>query len=90
MAALRRLFLLTLLGVTSLLLCTVGVVMFHVGLMILLPWSLAAKAVTVAGLGLVYCLVACVLLRYACQESTWMRLSGASQWLDRLVGPDRK
>ena len=67
------------------LLC-VGVVLFHVGLFILLPWTLAAKAVLGMVLGLAYVIIGGSALYAAMDEKTWMEQSGAAGMLKEALG----
>lgn len=56
-----------------------GVSLFHVGLFILLPWTVTTKAVLGMFLGVVYAAAGGVALRAALNEKTWMEKSGASE-----------
>ena len=74
-------------------LIALGVLLLHAGLFILLPWSLAAKAVLGMILGLVYAILGGVALRMALDEGAWLSKSGAADMLkDALarstVAPD--
>lgn len=60
----------------------VGVVLFHVGLFVLLPWTVKAKAVLGMCIGLVYVVLGGVALRAAMDEKTWMDKSGATEMMD--------
>jgi hypothetical protein len=62
------------------LLC-IGVVLFHVGFFVLLPWTVKAKAAMGMFLGLAYMILGGAALRMALSERTWMEKSGASQLL---------
>lgn len=66
-----------------------GAVLFHVGLFVLLPWTVEAKAVLGMGLGLVYMLGGGVVLRIAMEERTWMEKSGADKMLKDAIGQSR-
>ena len=77
------------LGLTVGLIC-VGVVLFHVGLFILLPWHVAAKAVFGMILGLVYVVIGVVVLRTAMAEKTWMEKSGAAQMVAEAINQSKK
>jgi hypothetical protein len=55
----------------------IGVVLFHAGLFILLPWSAEVKAV----LGLVYVISGSIALGAAMNEKLWMEKSGAAEML---------
>ena len=71
-------------------LIAVGVVLFHVGLFLLLPWSVEVKAAAGMGLGLIYAVIGGVLLRAAMDERTWMAKSGAGAMVnDALREPNR-
>ncbi|MCE9614455.1 MAG: hypothetical protein K8T26_09275 [Lentisphaerae bacterium] len=58
-----------------------GVLMFHIGLFILLPWSMAAKALLGMILGGGYIAAGWVALRAAFQEQAWMDKSGVTELL---------
>jgi len=77
---------LLLMGLMIGLIC-LGVLLCHVGLFILLPWSLAAKAVLGMALGLVYVVIGAVALHAALDEKTWLEKSGANEMLEEAVGP---
>jgi hypothetical protein len=64
----------------------VGVVLFHVGLFIVLPWTVEAKAVLGMVLGLIYVVTGVVVLRAAMDERTWMEKSGAAEMVDEATG----
>ena len=68
----------------------VGVLLFHVGLFILLPWSMEAKAVLGMFLGLAYVVIGCVALRVAMDEKTWMEKSGAAEMVAEATGQSKK
>ncbi len=72
-------------------LIAVGVLLLHAGLFILLPWSLAAKAVLSMVLGLVYIMLGAGALRMAMDEKAWMTKSGATDMLKDALSqtPDR-
>ena len=63
-----------------------GVLLFHVGLFLLLPWSLAAKAVLGMVLGLIYAGVGGGVLVAALDEKVWMKQSGAAAMLADATG----
>ena len=58
-----------------------GVLLFHIGLFILLPWGVKAKAALGMVLGLAYVLTGAVVLRKALDEKTWIEKSGAAKLL---------
>ena len=68
----------------------VGLVLFHVGLFILLPWTVEAKAVFGMSLGLVYMILGVVALRAAMDERTWMEKSGAAKMLREAIDPSKR
>ena len=68
----------------------VGVLLFHAGLFILLPWSMEAKAVLGMFLGLAYAVIGCVALRVAMDEKTWMEKSGAAEMVAEATGQSKK
>ncbi len=58
-----------------------GVILFHAGLFVLLPWTVQTKALVGLCLGLVYVLYGAAMLRSAINEKKWLQKSGA----DRIV-----
>ena len=68
----------------------VGVVLLHVGLFILLPWTVEAKAILGMGLGLAYVTIGVVVLRAAMDEKTWMEKSGADEMVEDATGQSGK
>jgi hypothetical protein len=68
----------------------VGVLLFHAGLFILLPWTVEAKAVLGMFLGLAYVAIGCVALHAAMNEKTWMEKSGAAEMLEEAISPSKK
>jgi hypothetical protein len=64
----------------------VGVLLLHAGLFILLPWSVAARAVLGMCLGLAYVVIGCVALHAAMSEKSWMQKSGAADMLADATG----
>jgi len=67
-----------------------GVLLFHAGLFILLPWTVEAKAVLGMFLGLAYVVTGGVALRAAMDERTWMEKSGAAEMLKGATGQSKK
>ena len=63
-----------------------GVLLFHTGLFILLPWTVEAKAVLGMFLGLAYMVIGGVVLRAAMDERAWMEKSGAAEMLKEATG----
>jgi hypothetical protein len=68
----------------------VGVLLFHAGLFILLPWTVETKAVLSMFLGLAYVAVGCVALHAAMDEETWMEKSGVAEMLEEVIGQSNK
>jgi len=64
---------------------SLGALLFHVGLFVLLPWTVAAKAVLAMVLGLAYVVIGGVVLRMAMDERTWMEKSGAAELLTEAM-----
>jgi hypothetical protein len=64
----------------------VGVLLFHAGLFILLPWPLEAKAVLALVLGMVYGVLGVGALCASMGEKTWMEKSGAAKMLKEATG----
>jgi hypothetical protein len=63
-----------------------GLVLFHAGLFILLPWTLAVKAAIAMLLGLAYVAIGSVVLHLAMAEKTWMEKSGITELLKKATG----
>lgn len=61
-----------------------GVLLFHAGLFILLPWTLKAKAVLGLFLGVAYMTAGGVALYAAMDEGTWVRKSGVARILQKV------
>jgi hypothetical protein len=68
----------------------IGVLLFHVGLFILLPWSLTVKAILGILLGLAYVTMGVVALCGSMDEKTWMRKSGATALMEEATGRVQK
>jgi hypothetical protein len=68
----------------------VGVVLLHVGLFILLPWTVEAKAILGLVLGAVYVGSGVFALRAVLDERTWMEKSGARKMLYDAIDPSPK
>ncbi|MEI8138983.1 MAG: hypothetical protein WCI03_03855 [bacterium] len=62
-----------------------GLVLIHVGLFLLLPWTVETKAVLGISLGLIYVIGGGLLLRAAMNEKTWMEKSGATKMLKDAI-----
>ena len=62
-----------------------GVLLFHAGLFILLPWTVEAKAVLALVLGSVYVAVGCIALRALMDQKTWMKKSGVDEMLEEAI-----
>jgi hypothetical protein len=73
--------------VAALLLAMVGFVILHVGLFLWLPVSVATKGMLLAVLGLIYLIVAGLVIRALLSEESWLRNSGAS---DFIAGATRR
>lgn len=67
----------------------IGTILFHIGLFILLPWSMEAKAGLGMVLGLVYMVGGGLMLRVGMAEKRWMEKSGAGKMLNEVVGGTR-
>jgi hypothetical protein len=68
----------------------VGVVLLHVGLFILLPWTVEAKAVLGMFLGLAYVVGGVVALRGAMDEGAWIEKTGAAAMMDEAIGQSKR
>lgn len=62
-----------------------GIILIHLGLLILLPWSLPVKALVILGLGVFYAAVASGILIHCCREKTWLRKSGAEKAMESVL-----
>ncbi len=68
----------------------IGLLLFHAGLFILLPWSVKAKAAFGLFLGVAYVAAGAVVLRAALDERTWMEKSGAAEMLADATRPSQQ
>lgn len=59
-----------------------GLLLLHVALFMLLPWSLQTKAFLTLGLGVLYTLTGGLVIGLASRETFWMRKSGAQRLLE--------
>ena len=84
----RRLFLLYLGVIGALLLGMTGFIGLHVGLFLVVPFSLETKGVILLFLSLLYLIVGYAIVRQAVVRTTWMRLSKADQWLRQATGEE--
>ncbi|MEX2606754.1 MAG: hypothetical protein WD708_05365 [Kiritimatiellia bacterium] len=64
-----------------------GLLLLHVALFMLLPWSLQTKAFLILGLGVTYTLTAGLVMGMVLRESSWIRKSGAQLLLDDALNP---
>ena len=64
-----------------------GVLLIHVCAFILLPWSVETKATIGLCLGLTYLILGSIILGVIMREKTWMRMSGAEQWMKEATRP---
>lgn len=88
---LARLSALGLLGLGLLImLAGLGLLLFHVGVFILLPWTVDAKAVLAIILGLAYMVIGGLTLCSAMSEKTWMKKSGATEMLNEATGRSKQ
>ncbi len=83
-AMVRRLFLNVLCVLAGLLLLIFGVILIHVGVWFLLPWTAEVKALVFTGLGLLYMLGGGGMLRHFCSERKWLEVSGAATRLQAI------
>jgi hypothetical protein len=68
----------------------IGVLLFHAGLFILLPWTVETKAVLGMFLGLAYAVIGYVALRAAMDEKMWMEKSGVAEMLEEATRQPKK
>ena len=71
-------------------LVSLGALLFHVGLFMLLPWSVKAKALLVMFLGLAYVAAGVVAMRKAMSERVWMEKSGAAKLVRTAICPSNQ
>jgi len=71
-------------------LIVVGVLLFHAGLFILLPWSVESKAVLGMLLGFAYVAIGSVRLHAAMDEKTWIEKSGIAEMLEEATDTSKK
>jgi len=71
-------------------LIVVGVLLFHAGLFILLPWSVESKAVLGMFLGFAYVAIGSVRLHAAMDEKTWIEKSGITEMLEEATDKSKK
>ena len=71
-------------GLTIGLIC-LGLAAFHIGLFILLPWTIETKAIVCMALGLVYVVIGSIGLTGSMSEKTWMERSGATEVLNDAI-----
>lgn len=62
-----------------------GLLLLHVALFMLLPWSLQTKAFLILGLGGFYTLTAAIVIGMVSREKTWIRKSGAQRLLEEAL-----
>ena len=68
----------------------IGMLLFHAGLFILLPWTVESKAVLGLFLGLAYMAIGYVALRADTNEKTWMEKSRVAEMLEEATGESKK
>ena len=68
----------------------VGMLLFHAGLFILLPWTVESKAVLGLFLGLAYVAIGYVTLHADINEKTWMEKSRVAEMLEEATGQSKK
>jgi hypothetical protein len=68
----------------------VGLLLLHAGLFILLPWTMATKALLGMALGAGYVAIGGGVLHAAMDEKTWLDKSGATEMLQDATGQPRR
>jgi hypothetical protein len=68
----------------------VGMLLFHAGLFILLPWTVESKAVLGLFLGLAYVAIGYVTLHANINEKTWMEKSRVAEILEEATDQSKK
>ncbi len=73
---------------TGIMICLIGLgaLLFHVGLFVLLPFTVKAKALIGVCLGLVYMICGGFALSAITDEKLWMEKSGAAKMLEEATG----
>ncbi|MBF0100322.1 MAG: hypothetical protein HQK77_05370 [Desulfobacterales bacterium] len=71
-------------------LMSVGALIFHAGLFILLPWSVEAKATLCIIMGLVYVSIGWVALHALMNEKSWMKNSNVAEMMKEVIGQSNK
>ena len=84
--ALRRWWIGAIIAALMLLLMAAGFVMAHVGFFLWAPWELSTKALLLMLLGLLYMLIALLLILRTCSEKTWMQGSLAKKIVEKAAG----
>jgi hypothetical protein len=67
-----------------------GVLLFHAGLFILVPWTVEVKAALGMLLGAAYVVIGGLSLHAAMDEKAWMEKSGAAKMLEEVTGQSKK
>jgi len=67
-----------------------GALLLHVGLFMLLPWPVEAKAILAMILGLAYVVVGVVLIRVDMSEKMWLEQSGAAELLEEVADQSKR
>jgi hypothetical protein len=68
----------------------VGMLLFHAGLFILLPWTVESKAILGLFLGLAYAAVGYITLHAAINEKTWMEKSRVAEMMEEATAQSKK
>jgi len=72
-------------SIALLLLAMVSFVMIHVGILIILPYSLEVKGWIILILGIIYGLISYTFIGNICSEKTWLDISKASDMINDVV-----
>ncbi len=73
----RTTFILALWALVGVLLACASFVLIHVAAFILIPWDQQTGAFVMLGLGVLYLLIAAIIVIRICSRRAWMKLSGA-------------
>lgn len=66
-------------------LVAVGFLLFHIGLFLLLPWTLEQRAWLLLILGALYLLAVGIVATRLLRDRFWMRMTGADRMVERAV-----
>lgn len=71
--------------IAMLLLAMVAFVMIHVGILILLPYSIEVKGWLILILGIIYALISYTVISNMCSEKYWLEMTKSSEMINDVV-----